>query len=166
MGSGKTHWGRLLAKELDFDFADTDEMIVQQTGESVASLFSNHGEAHFRQLEADLLRNGLPPKDAVISTGGGMPCFLENMDIMLAKGVVIWLAPDLTTIAERIWRNKEKRPLIAQCDSVTEVVGKLNDLLEKRKVHYAKADIVENEVSIDMPDLIKRIESVGKFVSR
>jgi shikimate kinase len=166
MGSGKTYWGRLLAQELNFAFVDTDELIANQTGSSIASLFATKGEDHFRQLETELLKHGLPGKDAVISTGGGMPCFHQNIDIMFEKGVVVWLAPDLLTIAERIWRYKEKRPLIAHCDNLEEVVGKLQDLLDRRTPCYSKADIVEKEVVVDLPALISRIETVGKFALR
>lgn len=166
MGSGKTYWGRLLAQELKCGFVDTDEMIAHQTGTNIASIFAQHGETYFRQLETELLKNGLPANDSVISTGGGMPCFHQNVDIMLAKGVVVWLAPPLDVVAERIWRNKEKRPLIAHCANVEEVVAKLQELLDRRKEFYAKADIVENEVMIDLPALIRRIETVGKFADR
>lgn len=166
MGSGKTYWGRLLAQQLNFLFADTDEIIAQQAGAGIAAIFSQKGEAYFRQLETEVLTMGLPNQDAVISTGGGMPCFHQNIDLMLEKGVVVWLAPDLPTIAERIWRHKEKRPLIADCTSQEEVVAKLHDLQERRRGCYSKADIVENEVTIDLPALISRIETVGKFAIR
>jgi shikimate kinase len=95
-----------------------------------------------------------------------MPCFHQNINLMLEKGVVVWLAPDLPTIAERIWRHKEKRPLIAHCANLEEVVSKLQDLLDRRKDCYSNADIVENEVVIDLPSLMSRIESVGKFAFR
>jgi shikimate kinase len=166
MGSGKTHWGRMLAKALNFAFVDTDDLIAHQTGSSIASLFANKGEDHFRQLETELLKYGLPGYDAVISTGGGMPCFNQNIDLLLEKGVVVWLSPDLPTIAERIWRNKEKRPLIAHCENLEEVMEKLNDLMEQRRPFYSKADIVENQEAIDLPILISRIETVGKFAVR
>jgi len=166
MGSGKTYWGRLLAQELNFSFVDTDELISHETSSSIAGLFANKGEDHFRQLETELLKHGLPDRDSVISTGGGMPCFHQNIDLMLEKGVVVWLAPDLPTIAERIWRHKEKRPLIAHCEHLEEVVGKLQELQDRRTPYYSKADIVENEVVVDLPALIRRIETVGKFAIR
>lgn len=166
MGSGKTYWGRILAQELKFTFVDTDDLIAHQTGESIASIFTNRGESYFRQLETNWLQNGLPSFDAIISTGGGMPCYHQNIDRMLENGVVVWLAPDIHTIAERIYRNKEKRPLIAHCASEAEVEEKLREILNRRKDCYLNADIVENEVQIDLPALVRRIETVGKFALR
>ena len=163
MGSGKSFWGRRLADRLGFRFVDTDELIVARAGRSIPDIFAEEGESGFREREAALLRQGLPVEDCVIATGGGMPCFCDNMEYMLAHGVVVWLNPATDIIARRIWKNREKRPLIAHADSEVAVEQILQQLLEKRMPDYAKAHIVEKQELLNLELLIQQMASVGKF---
>ncbi len=113
MGAGKSHLGRELAKRLGFHFIDLDETIEQQAGKSVARIFEQEGEPAFRQLEAEVLRSTALKQNSVVATGGGTPCFFENMDWMNKNGVTIYFHASPQLLTERLRLEKAKRPLLA-----------------------------------------------------
>lgn len=111
MGSGKSTVGRQVAAGLDFEFVDTDEMIVAEAGKDIPEIFSAHGEEHFRDLETAILRSLLDRAGLVISTGGGIILRPENREMLGDLGFIVWLDAAEDTIAERVSRN-ENRPLV------------------------------------------------------
>jgi shikimate kinase len=157
MGSGKTYWGRKLAHHTNSQFIDLDEWIEQQEGVSIAGIFAEYGEAHFRQMETEALRKIATVDRAVVSTGGGTPCFEKNMEYMLKQGVVVWLNATTGTIADRIWKNRERRPLIAGVGSKEELIEILEQLLAKRAAFYSRAHITIADEAIDLSELVAAI---------
>src|SRR3954470_7416337 len=92
MGSGKTHWGKLLAAKLHVPFFDLDTVISATEKESVSEIFATKGEEYFRYKEKEILEELVEDHDNfIISCGGGTPCFFNNIDFMKKKGRVIWL---------------------------------------------------------------------------
>ena len=89
MGSGKTTLGKKLAKKLGFEFLDTDDFIEDSTNKSIPEIFNELGEDGFRKLEYDVL-NALDVNNCVISVGGGMPCFYNNIDTLNSIGVTCY----------------------------------------------------------------------------
>jgi shikimate kinase len=77
MGCGKTTWSKKLAAKLDYEFIDLDHVLEEQAGMSIAEYFSSFGEDAFRELESEVLKQTKYPENAVISTGGGLPCFFD-----------------------------------------------------------------------------------------
>ncbi|MGB4776233.1 MAG: shikimate kinase, partial [Daejeonella sp.] len=112
MGSGKTTIGRKLAGFLKYDFVDLDKLIELKTSMSVQHYFARHGEESFRTLERDLLQNHPFPNEVVVATGGGAPCFHDNMDWMDQNGVTIYLSLPAKALANRLENSKTTRPLI------------------------------------------------------
>lgn len=111
MGCGKTTIGSLLAQKLNYNFIDTDEEIEKQGQLSIIDLFKEKGEQSFREHETEILQQILINENsAVIATGGGMPCFYENMEKMLREGFVIYLKCTPEEIAKRV-AGKNSRPL-------------------------------------------------------
>jgi shikimate kinase len=164
MGSGKTHLGRLLAQEMQLSFIDLDEEVAEKEGISVSAIFEQFGEDHFRLLEAAELRTtSLRLPDAVIACGGGTPCFHGNMDFMLKHGIVIWLHPEIETVVERIWKAKQKRPLIAKAETKEEVAEIISSIVEKRKPWYAQAHFTFTGTIIDLPRLKETIEAFNNL---
>lgn len=142
MGAGKTYAATKLAALLDYPVFDTDRMIEVAAGTTISAIFAGEeGEAAFRQMEHDLLRHTDWPEAAIISCGGGMPCFSGNMDFMLAMGRVVWLTPDMDTLVQRLWQEKNHRPLVAMAASPDELRQKLQDLLEQRRPFYERAHL-------------------------
>jgi shikimate kinase len=139
MGSGKTHFGNQLAGAWGCPFFDTDLLIEQQQGMSITEIFERQGENAFRQMEANLIRQYAWPERSVISCGGGLPCFFDNMAYLLGKGTVVWLNPPVEVIAARLWGKPATRPLVAHALSQADLVLALRQLMAKRQSYYALA---------------------------
>jgi shikimate kinase len=117
MASGKSTVGKLLAEQLHLPFIDLDDVIASNTGMSFPTIFSTHGEDFFRAQETAALRESIALHDnIVIATGGGTPCFENNMDEMLSNGTVIYLQCDAQTISKRINSDTTARPLASASD--------------------------------------------------
>ncbi len=112
MGSGKTTLGKKLASKLALPFIDTDEEIVKQIGMSITEYFAQYGEDAFRALEREQLRK-FAERAAVISTGGGAPCFFDNMDWIKANGYAVYLQMSPKALFDRLSQSKlHKRPIL------------------------------------------------------
>lgn len=135
MGSGKTTVGRLLSERLELPFIDLDREIELRAGMSVRQIFEHGGEALFRRLEQEALAGALARPEAVIATGGGTVTVEENLRLLEASGVSVWLDPPFSVIAERIGAlGKEDRPLFA-----TELQAL--ELYRRRLGAYHRADL-------------------------
>lgn len=137
MGSGKSYWGRRLAAALEMPFYDLDAYIVAQTGYSIPELFAEHGEAGFRKIEQEHLM-GLVKHTAVVSTGGGTPCFFDNMEQMNKFGRTIYLRIPVDVLAQRLSKEMQRRPMLAGLSS-DDLPGFIEVLLEKRAPFYEMA---------------------------
>ncbi|TBY60662.1 hypothetical protein E0H51_36125, partial [Rhizobium leguminosarum bv. viciae] len=133
--SGKSTIGPQLAKELGLEFVDTDKRIVAEHGDLI-EMFAEHGEGHFRDLEARELAKQLERGPLVIATGGGGFVKQHNRDLIREKAVSIWLNTDLQEIGRRLKRDTS-RPLLQGGD----VKQKVDQLYEERSQFYQKADI-------------------------
>src|SRR5580658_9889914 len=89
MGTGKTSVGRLVAEQLHFHYLDTDEMIQSATGKTIADIFSNCGEAAFRALEEKTVAGLAAKSQTVISCGGGLPVFSQNLASLKSHALVV-----------------------------------------------------------------------------
>lgn len=110
MGTGKTTVGRVIAKQLGRRFIDSDQYIVTITRKPIPEIFSDHGEAYFRQLEAQTALELAKLSDVVIATGGGMFLNWDNYQILARSGTVFCLHTPPETIQTRLGADSE-RPL-------------------------------------------------------
>lgn len=139
--AGKTTLGKCLAKELRFQFLDLDHEIERQTGKTIAELFRQEGEARFRKIESEILSQHLKLENTVLATGGGTPCFHNNMQQIVDNSLCIYVLADLHEAAKRICEEgANDRPLFAQMIE-SEVYTKLEELYEIRHPHYAHAHV-------------------------
>lgn len=155
MGSGKTHWGRQLAEKLHLSFFDLDTVITDREKKSISEIFSEKGEEHFRYLEKEVLEelvNGLD--EFIISTGGGTPCFFNNIEFMKKNGRVIWLNTSVEILNQRLVRERTSRPLIRNIGEA-ELRAYIIRKLGERKMYYEQADVMVNEESIMLQPLIE-----------
>lgn len=149
-GSGKSTFGKKLADAANIPFVDLDQLIEQETGKSVAAIFSESGEAYFRNLEAVELRRQSKAPAFIMACGGGTPCFYENITFMKATGKTLFINVPVTEIVRRFTATGEHRvrPLLAEADP-ERLQEKLESLLEKRMVFYAQADVtIVNPASV------------------
>lgn len=138
MGCGKTTFGRGLALELGWQFADLDELIEERYKISISDFFVKYGEDNFRRIENMMLREVLSWKDSIISTGGGTPCFYNNMALMNKFGTTVFLDTPIPVLVERLIRGKRKRPLLKGV-GVEELNVKINNHLSQRRFYYEQA---------------------------
>ena len=141
MGSGKTHWGRVVAEQLGCLFLDLDVFIEANEGMTISEIFSSSGENGFRELERDYLRQlaALPP--AIVATGGGTPCFFDNMDWMKAHGVTIYLKTPPEVLFERLKNERLHRPLLKNLNDAG-LREFIRERLELREPFYNRSDMV------------------------
>lgn len=154
MGSGKTTFGKELAKRQGMDFLDTDEYIEKQAGKTISQIFAEDGEEAFRQLEQDVLeefREHL--HNTVVATGGGMPLRKENARLLKEIGTVCYLTAAEREIYERV-KGDTGRPLL-QGDNP---YGKICSLMKERKPLYeAVCDKVIDTNSNDMEAIMEAV---------
>ncbi len=136
MGSGKSTIGELLSRELGWTFIDTDKLIEERVGLTVAQLFAYYGEREFRKLESSIIHSLRHRKDLVIATGGGLPCHFEVMDQLLTMGLVIYLEASVDVLFERL--KGSNRPLM-KGKSEADVKSILAQLLSTRSSVYQRA---------------------------
>jgi shikimate kinase len=138
MGSGKTTLGRALAADLNVQFIDLDHYIEQRYRKTIAQLFAENGEDGFRDIERRMLHEVGEFEDVIISTGGGTPCFFDNIEFMNAQGTTIYLDVPVERLFIRLCIARSKRPLIKDKDD-EELRAFIIEQLEKRAPHYSKA---------------------------
>ncbi len=147
MGCGKTTWARKLAAKLECEHMDLDHVLEAKAGMTVPEYFAAHGEAAFRQMESEVLKTTEYPANAIISTGGGLPCFFDNMDWMNSHGKSIYVKLSPKTLGDRLENAKTVRPVL-QGKKGDELVAFITEKLAEREGFYMRAtNIVEG---IDM----------------
>lgn len=155
MAAGKTAVGKRLARRLGFDFIDTDQLVEQSAGMSVADVFARFGEAEFRDRERRVIAELAPRKPSVIATGGGAFVDESNRRNLKALGVTVCLVVSLDTVLERVKRN-EARPL-ARGENARE---QLESLYESRKLAYGKADVLVETDGLSVEQAVARVATM------
>ncbi len=159
MGAGKSTAGRRLAKALDLEFLDLDFEIERVTGMKIAEIFIEKGEEDFRKTESETLRTLTTDQShALISTGGGTPCFLENMKFMNSAGITVYLELPVGALVNRLMNSKNARPLIEGMNE-KELNSYVADTLAQRVPYYRKAQIIVNGMNVDEKGLTEKIRS-------
>jgi len=155
MGSGKTHWGKLLSAKLQLPFRDLDSLIVDKEQQSIADVFSEKGEEYFRYQEKEALEELVNREESfILSCGGGTPCFFNNIEFMKKSGRVVWLNTSVDVLKNRLLKERMSRPLIREIND-EELKRYIIRKLSERKMYYEQADIMVNEESITLEELIR-----------
>lgn len=154
MGAGKTTLGRSLAVELGLSFVDLDWYIEERHYKTIRELFDEKGEESFRLLEQQMLHEVAEIENVVISTGGGTPCFFDNLDFMNQKGSTIFLNVSRETLFRRLKVAKQSRPLLAD-KTDDELRTIIDEGLKSREPIYSQARYVLNTDKLESRSQIK-----------
>jgi shikimate kinase len=152
MGAGKTSIGRRLASRLGLPFVDADLEIEKAAGQSVADIFEQYGEAHFREGEKKVIARLLESGPQVLATGGGAFVNEEIRANIAAAGVSVWLKADFDTVMKRV-RRRSHRPLLQQ-DDPEQVMKRL---IDERYPVYATANITVRSRNVPHEVVVEEI---------
>lgn len=141
MGSGKSTVGRGLAQSLGYDFLDLDTYIERRNFKTIPEIFAQEGEEAFRKIEQKALHEVAEFDNVVVATGGGAPCFFDNMEVIKCSGKSLFLNGSPRILAERLLHSKTERPLI-KGKSENELIAFIDETLHKRSQWYRQADVV------------------------
>ncbi|MTI22264.1 shikimate kinase [Fulvivirga sp. RKSG066] len=158
-GAGKSTFGVDLAEAMKLPFVDLDKEIEATEGKSITEIFQSEGEGYFRQLESKLLNEiSNSSSNFVMSTGGGTPCYHQGIEVMLEKGIVVYLQVPLQTLVQRLEKTDlTKRPKFEKDNKIHEQLGQL--LAEREKV-YKQADLIIEERELKAFNVIEKIKGI------
>ncbi len=156
MGSGKTTMGKILANNLNLNFIDLDIYIENKYRKTVMQIFEEEGEVIFREKERACLHEVSDFDGVVISTGGGTPCFFDNMDYMNSRGKTIYLKLHPKQLARRLSSSKAQvRPLVKN-KTGDELFEYITQLLATREPFYLQSQRVVEGSDKEIRDFISR----------
>lgn len=155
MGAGKTTLGKAFARDLGLTFIDLDWYIEERYHKTVQQIFQEKSENGFRELERRMLHEVSEFENVVISTGGGTPCFYDNMEYMNAQGETVFLDVDTSVLFRRLRIAKQQRPLLAQ-KTDEELMEFICTALEKRMSYYREARHIFNAEELEDKQQIQR----------
>lgn len=164
MAAGKTTVGKELAASFDMKFIDLDWYIETRYHKTIRELFALWGEEKFREIESKLLKEVGEFEGVIISTGGGTPCFYDNMIYMNNVGTTIYLKADAKTLTKRLNLNRDKRPLVKD-KTEEELYSFISSNLEKRESFYSQAthiyetgDIISTDIKQFTTEMISSLK--------
>ena len=163
MGSGKTTLGKSLAQYINTPFIDLDCYIENRRHKSIREIFDECGEEYFRQLEKSLLHEVGDFENIIIATGGGTPCFFDNIDYMNTCGTCVYLQTTVDELCRRLKGCREKRPLLRDKND-----EEMRDFIEKnlsaREPYYQKASLHFDTGTLDnrqeIEEAVRRLAEV------
>ncbi|PKP53313.1 MAG: shikimate kinase [Bacteroidetes bacterium HGW-Bacteroidetes-1] len=158
MGSGKSTVSKRLAQLMNFECVDLDQLFEEKFKIEIADFFKKYDESLFRLLESRLLKDTLKLSNTIIATGGGTPCFYDNMEWMNQNGITVYLQMHPLSIVYRLNDSKKKRPLVASKSQV-ELISFVRDHLRQRNIYYSQANIIIKSESLNINELSEIINS-------
>jgi len=161
MAAGKTRLAKELASASGFDLLDLDDVFEERYKISILNFFDKYNEAVFRRLEQEILHETLHRDHVIISTGGGTPCFFDNMQFIRDNGASIYIRLSPDDLAERLRSVRKKRPLLKDVPS-EDLESYIINQLGEREPFYLRADYIVDGPDVDPEDVIRIIpELVG-----
>ena len=161
MGSGKSTLGSALADALGISWIDLDDEFESRYKIMIADFFAKYGEATFRDLEHKLLTEIIERTDIVVSTGGGAPCFFDNMKLMNQSGVTVYLSASPELLISRIENSSRKRPVFQQMKGENFAENLIRHL-ESREPFYTQATLTIDAAKPDIERIKGLIRNYNK----
>jgi len=162
-GSGKSSWGKKLAKALQYSFVDLDELIEQNEQQSIEEIFTEKGEDYFRDLEHKYLLKTIVMNHLVISCGGGTPCYNNNMNLINENGISFYLNGTIGLLVDRVLNSKRQRPMFLGLEK-DKIEKKMEELLLIRNPFFEQAHYSFNIPQETVQSFVNKVISVVLFV--
>ena len=156
MGSGKTSAGQIAAKNLEIPFMDTDQIVEERVGMSVAEFWAENGEREFRELERSVVED-LAGVEGIIATGGGVVLQAPNRRVLAESGLVVWLAAEPSTLVSRLGESSD-RPLLAQAEDRADIIG--HQLRQRWHLYESVADHRIETKGLKPDEVAREIEAM------
>ncbi len=158
MGSGKTTAGLKLAVKMGYAFADLDVMIENKFKVTISQFFAKYGEPVFRKVEREMLMDTFSYNNTVIATGGGTPCYTDNMELINQYGVSVYIKVPEKALFQRLLNAKKKRPLLlGKTDE--EILEYIKQQMFIREPYYLKSCLTAEGIDIDINSLAENISN-------
>lgn len=159
MGSGKTTLAKKLALRMGYDLIDLDHELEKSLNMSISDFFKVSGEQAFRELESKLLQEFEYPENCVVATGGGAPCYFNNMEWMNANGTTVYLQLSTPALAQRLYNGRAKRPLLRDL-SEEEIEDFIDQKMLERRPFYSQAQLKVDSFNLS-PDALQAMLIAG-----
>lgn len=160
MGSGKSTFGKKLAKALQYPFIDLDKEIEKKAKCSVSDIFKYLGEDTFREMESDTLKSFEDMPSYVMATGGGTPCYFDNLQYIHSQGISIYIELDTKSVYNRLSNAKNIRPTI-KGKKEDELMKFIVETSDKRKHIYEQASLKVNGLNVDVKTVIGLLNDIS-----
>jgi shikimate kinase len=160
MGSGKSSVGKKLSEVLHYGYLDLDDYIQQQEGKTITEIFKNRGEIYFRKVESQYLKELISSKNnTIISLGGGTPCYGTNMEVIKNSNdaISIYLKTSIAILSDRLFLEKDKRPLISHLEDKDELIEFIGKHLFERSAYYNESEIIINTDQKSLDEVVEMI---------
>lgn len=152
--SGKTTIGKRLAKKLNMEFIDLDDVIEKREGKSIPELYTLFGDTDFRTMEWEALREIVKKDNVIVSTGGGAPCHCDNMNLMEKYGEVLYIKLDDKILVNRLKHAAKSRPIVLNKSEV-ELKEYVKDMRNRCEHHYQRAKYIIDGKGITVDKIIQ-----------
>jgi len=159
-GCGKSTLSEFLSGKLNLKRIDLDEEIVSYEKKSIEDIFRDNGEEYFREIERQMVEKVCKLENAIISTGGGAPCFHNNMETMNKAGITVFLNVPVHTLVTRMHAHDANRPML-NGKSAEELTDFLEQKLRERFTFYQKAALILNGENIHGDEIIAALRRHG-----
>lgn len=157
MGCGKSKLGKGAAIKLNQPFVDLDDLVESSHQMSIPEIFASFGEEGFREKEREVLQNIAFAEDAIIATGGGTPCFYDNIQWMNKNGITVFIDTPVKVLADRLINARVERPLV-KGKSMEELISFIDSKLMERRPFYEQAQLILRGVDLNAGILMEELE--------
>jgi len=162
MGSGKTTLGKKIAQKLNLKFIDSDKFIEESEQSTIPLIFNNNGEEKFREIESNAIKKITEQDNVIVSTGGGTPCFQNNLELLMLKGTVVYLQMKPAFLADRLINSKQNRPLILG-KGKEELLQFIENHIKEREPFYQQAHFTIDAANLNAQKIDELCDKIATF---
>ncbi len=163
MGSGKSTLGKRLRSELGWEFIDLDDYFEERYQVTIKQYFAENGESAFREAEKNMLAEVRHKNKVIIATGGGTPCYFDNMQVMNDSGLTIYIKLAVETLAGRLGGARQVRPLVAGMHG-NELKEYIEEKLAERSPYYEQANVIADGDVLSVDGFVRIIKASGELL--